>query len=231
LARSTTSSSLPLMTAWSMYSENPFAISSVMAGGISSSVRFTTASTDHVRQSVEAVAHDAVNALSRGHDTFHFKQSAAGQSGNADSSPRGIGLAEVFGHDVVHVREVRDIPSSVRAIKAGALDFLTKPFSGPALLGLVHAAIDQDRERRARRAGRDSLQRRYDSLTPREREVLPLVVGGLLNKQAAAHLGISEITLQIHRTNVMRKMAAQSLADLVRMAGALEIPVTLARRS
>ena len=76
----------------------------------------------------------------------------------------------------------------------------------------------------------DRLRRRFESLTRREREVLPLVVGGLLNKQAAAHLGISEITLQIHRTNVMKKMAAASLADLVRMAGSLGIPVTFNRR-
>jgi FixJ family two-component response regulator len=119
-----------------------------------------------------------------------------------------------------------DIPSSVRAIKAGALDFLTKPFDDEELLTLVHAALAQDRERRAQQAHLDSLKQRFESLTPREREVLPLVVSGLLNKQAAAHLGISEVTLQIHRTNVMRKMEAGSLADLVRIAAHLNIPVT-----
>jgi FixJ family two-component response regulator len=122
-----------------------------------------------------------------------------------------------------------NIPSSVRAMKAGAIDFLTKPFDGQELLKLVHAALAQDRERRARQADLDDLRQRFQSLTPREREVLPLVVSGLLNKQAAAHLGISEVTLQIHRANVMRKMEADSLADLVRMAGTLDIPVSHTR--
>lgn len=124
-----------------------------------------------------------------------------------------------------------DIPSSVRAIKHGAVDFLTKPFSDEDLMAAVHAAIAQDKEKRAERAELDILRQRYLDLTPRERDVLPLVVSGLLNKQAAAELGISEVTLQIHRRNVMQKMRAASLADLVRIAERLEIPVTHSRRS
>jgi len=116
-----------------------------------------------------------------------------------------------------------DIPSSVRALKAGAVDFLTKPFSESDLLGAVHIAIAQDREARLQREKVATLQQRLDTLTPREREVLPLVVKGLLNKQAAAELGISEVTLQIHRGRIMHKMEADSLADLVRMAGALGV--------
>jgi FixJ family two-component response regulator len=130
---------------------------------------------------------------------------------------------------IIFVTGHGDIPSSVRAIKAGALDFLTKPFNDQELLRLVHAALAQDRERRAKQADLDLLQQRLHSLTPREREVLPLVVSGLLNKQAAVHLGISEVTLQIHRTNVMRKMHADSLAELVRMAARLDIPVSHSR--
>jgi FixJ family two-component response regulator len=140
-------------------------------------------------------------------------------------------IGEGYHPPIIFLTGHGDIPSSVRAIKAGALDFLTKPFSEQQLLTLVHAALAQDRDRRTKQAGLDSLRRRFESLTPREREVLPLVVGGLLNKQAAAHLGISEITLQIHRTNVMRKMEADSLADLVRMAGCLGISETLGRHS
>jgi FixJ family two-component response regulator len=140
-------------------------------------------------------------------------------------------IGEGYHPPIIFLTGHGDIPSSVRAIKAGALDFLTKPFSEQQLLTLVHSALAQDRERRTKQMGLDNLRRRFDSLTPRERDVLPLVVGGLLNKQAAARLGISEITLQIHRTNVMRKMQANSLADLVRMAGCLDIPVTLGRHS
>jgi FixJ family two-component response regulator len=138
-------------------------------------------------------------------------------------------IGEGYHPPIIFLTGHGNIPSSVRAIKAGALDFLTKPFNDQELLTLVHAALAQDRERRVKLADLDHIKQRFQSLTPREREVLPLVVSGLLNKQAAAHLGISEVTLQIHRTNVMRKMAADSLADLVRMAGSLEIPVSHSR--
>jgi FixJ family two-component response regulator len=147
----------------------------------------------------------------------------------------GLDLQQQMGKEyhppIIFITGQGDIPSSVRAIKAGALDFLTKPYSVKELLRLVHAALAQDQERRAKRDALDRLHRRFESLTPREREVLPLVVSGLLNKQAAAQLGISEITFQIHRTNVMRKMEADSLAQLVRMASSLEIPIGFGRHT
>lgn len=131
---------------------------------------------------------------------------------------------------IVFITGHGDIPSSVRAIKHGAVDFLTKPFSDTALMAAIGSAIAQDRETKTKRAEVALLRQRYQELSPREREVLPLVVSGLLNKQAAAELGISEVTLQIHRRNVMQKMAASSLADLVRIAERLEIPIQHSRR-
>lgn len=131
---------------------------------------------------------------------------------------------------IVFVTGHGDIPSSVRAIKHGAVDFLTKPFSDADLMAAIEAAIVQDRANRAERAETGLLRQRLSELTPREREVLPLVVSGLLNKQAAAELGISEVMLQVHRRNVMQKMSADSLADLVRIAERLEIPITHSRR-
>jgi FixJ family two-component response regulator len=119
----------------------------------------------------------------------------------------------------------------VRAIKAGAVDFLTKPFEQADLMRAIHAALEQSRENLHSGAELADLHRRLSTLTPREREALPLIVGGLLNKQSAAELGISEVTLQIHRGKVMKKMGAESLAELVRMATALEIPLTRSRRS
>jgi FixJ family two-component response regulator len=154
-----------------------------------------------------------------------------------------VGLPDISGLDlqeqmstgyhppIIFLTGYGDIPTSVRAIKAGALDFLIKPFRTAELVHLVRAALELDFESRSRQIEHDNLQHRLKLLTPREREVLPLVVSGLLNKQAAAHLGISEITLQIHRTNVMRKMEARSLADLVRMADSLAIPLPNLRRS
>jgi FixJ family two-component response regulator len=132
-------------------------------------------------------------------------------------------LRDVYHPPIVFITGHGDIPSSVRAIKAGAVDFLAKPFSQPDLMAAVDAAIARDRQARLERAERARLQQRYSSLTPRESQVLPLIVSGLLNKQAAAELGISEVTLQIHRSRIMQKMAADSFADLVRMAGQLNI--------
>jgi FixJ family two-component response regulator len=139
-------------------------------------------------------------------------------------------IAEGDHPPIVFITGHGDIPSSVRAIKHGAVDFLTKPFSDADLIAAVHTAICEDRKKRSERAELSLLRQRYLELTPRERDVMPLVVSGLLNKQAASELGISEVTLQIHRRNVMQKMAAASLADLVRIAERLGIPITHSRR-
>ena len=117
-----------------------------------------------------------------------------------------------------------DIPGTVQAMKAGAIEFLTKPVSPRALETAIDVAFAQDRKLRKQRLEMATLQSRFNTLTPREREVLPLIAEGLLNKQAAAVLGISEVTLQVHRCQVMRKMAARSFAELVRMAERLGIP-------
>jgi len=121
-----------------------------------------------------------------------------------------------------------DIPSTVRAMKGGAVDFLTKPVDEEALLSSVERALRQDRASRQEAMEHAKLVARYESLTPREREVLPLLVGGLLNKQAAFELGITEYTVQIHRGHIMRKMEADSFATLVKLAGKLKIETTSA---
>jgi len=119
---------------------------------------------------------------------------------------------------IIFVTGHGDIPMSVRAMKQGAVEFLTKPFRDQDLLDAIQLALERDQTRLQEEAKTAKLQERFESLTPREREVLPLVVAGLPNKHVAAEIGTSETTVKVHRSQLMRKMGAESLADLVRMA-------------
>jgi FixJ family two-component response regulator len=127
---------------------------------------------------------------------------------------------------IIFITAHGDIPMSVRAMKAGAVEFLTKPFRDQDLLDAIQVALNQDRVRREKEHEFDELQKKFQSLTTRERELLPLVVSGRSNKEIASEFGTSEITVKVHRGNLMRKMQAGSFADLVRMAAELKIPYT-----
>ncbi|MFS2008081.1 response regulator transcription factor [Duganella sp. CT11-25] len=142
-------------------------------------------------------------------------QGVSGLDFQAELNRDGVALPIIFmtGHG--------DIPMSVRAMKAGAIDFLAKPFRDQDLLDAIHAALQADRERRQRDQALQGLTTRYATLTPREREIMGLAARGLMNKQIAGEVGTSEITVKIHRGNAMRKMEAKTFADLVRMAEAL----------
>jgi FixJ family two-component response regulator len=125
---------------------------------------------------------------------------------------------------IVFISGYQDVPVAVRAMKAGAVEFLTKPVRHQELLDAIQLALKRDRDRRREQAEIASLRERLQALTPREREVLPLLVSGLLNKQIAAEIAVSEAAVKVHRGHMMRKMGAKSLAELVRMAEKLGIP-------
>jgi FixJ family two-component response regulator len=127
---------------------------------------------------------------------------------------------------IVFITAHGDIPMTVRAMKAGAVEFLTKPFRDQDLLDAIQVALERDRAKRQQEAEVGTLRQRWELLTPREREVFALVVSGLLNKQIAGKIGTSETTVKVHRSQLMRKMGADSLAELVRLAERIGIPNT-----
>jgi FixJ family two-component response regulator len=135
-------------------------------------------------------------------------------------------LAEAKIHiPIIFITGHGDIPMTVRAMKAGAVEFLTKPFNDQDLLDAIQHALEQDRVRRQQEAEIATLRERFESLTPREQEILPRVVSGLLNKQIAGEIGTTEAAVKVHRSQLMRKMGSKSVADLVRMAERIGIPV------
>ena len=147
-------------------------------------------------------------------------RSSSGLDLQAELDNAGINIPIVFitGHG--------DIPMSVRAMKAGAVEFLTKPFRDQDLLDAVRVALERDRQQREKNKSLAILRSCFETLTPREQEVFALVATGLMNKQIATQLGVSEITIKVHRGNLTRKMGARSLAELVRMADTLRLPAS-----
>jgi FixJ family two-component response regulator len=171
-----------------------------------------------------------VRALSSGTEFLSFERRDAGACLILDLRMPGIDGLEVqklISHQasipVIFITGRGDVPSTVRAMKGGAVDFLTKPIDETVLLAAVDRALEKDRIARFQALEHADLLARYHSLTPREQEVLPLLASGLLNKQVAWDLGITEYTVQIHRGNIMRKMKADSFATLVKMAGRLNL--------
>jgi FixJ family two-component response regulator len=148
----------------------------------------------------------------------------------------GLDLQRQLASDNIHIPVIiitghGDIPMSVRAMKAGAVEFFTKPFRDQDLLDAIQLALERDRTRHQQEAEISELRERFGSLTPREREVLPLVVSGLLNKQIAAEIGTTEATVKVHRSQLTRKMGADSLAELVRMAERIGIGIVKPRKA
>ncbi len=171
-----------------------------------------------------------VRMFSSGADFLSFERSDAGACLILDLRMPGMDGLEVqsiisnqTSIPVIFITGRGDVPSTVRAMKDGAVDFLTKPIDETVLLAAVEHALEKDRTARCDALEHADLLARYHSLTPREREVLPLLASGLLNKQVAWELGIVEYTVQIHRGNIMRKMKADSFATLVKLAGKLNL--------
>jgi FixJ family two-component response regulator len=171
-----------------------------------------------------------VRIFSSGQDFLDFRREDSCACLILDLKMPGLGGLEVqrsisvkTSIPVIFITGRGDIPSTVTAMKGGAIDFLTKPVDEAALLTSIQKALEQDRTNRREAFERAKLVARYESLTPREREVLPLLVSGLLNKQAAFELGITEYTVQIHRGHIMRKMEADSFASLVNLAAKLKL--------
>ena len=134
-------------------------------------------------------------------------------------------LAEANGQiPIIFITAHSDVPMTVRAMKAGAVEFLTKPFRDQDLLDAIHLALERDRARRQQEAELAALRERFELLSPREREVVAMVVSGMLNKQIAAQIGTAENTVKVHRSRAMEKMQANSLADLIKMIERLQVP-------